>query len=68
VVLAGDGSKVDVLGATIRFQGVQDGRAALRVGVQDVYCRQGQNVSTGSLRLECTAVTDDRVEFTVSVA
>jgi hypothetical protein len=67
VVLAGDGSKVDVLGATIRFRGVQDGRASLRVGGQDVSCRQGENVSSGSLRLECTAVTDNRVEFIVSV-
>ena len=68
MVLAGDGSQVDVLGATISFHGVQDGRAALRVGEQDVSCTQGQSVSSGSLRLDCTIVTDNRVEFTVSIA
>jgi hypothetical protein len=68
VVLAGDGSHVDVLGATISFHGVQGGRAALRVGGQDVSCTQGQSVSSGSLRLACTAVTGSSVEFIVSVA
>jgi len=68
VVLAGDGSKVAVLGSTISFHGVQDGRAALRVGEQDVFCGQGQSLLSGSLRLECTTVTADSVEFTVSVS
>jgi hypothetical protein len=67
VVLAGDGSRVDVLGATISFHGVRGGRATLRVGEQDVSCTQGQSVSSGSLQLECRIVTDDRVEFTVSI-
>jgi hypothetical protein len=68
VVLAGDGSEVEVLDSRISFHGVRDGRAALRVGAQDVSCTHGQSVSSGSLRLECTAVTGSSVEFTVSVA
>jgi len=66
VVLAGTGSHVRVLDTTISFQGVQDGRAALRVGEQDVSCARGQSLLSGSLRLECTTVSDSRVEFTVS--
>ena len=68
MVLAGGGSQVAVLGTTISFHGVQDGRATLRVGEQDVSCTQGQSVLSGSLRLDCAIVTDNRVEFTVAIA
>src|SRR4051794_4387551 len=68
VTLAGNGSSVDVFGATISFRTIQDGQATLRVGDQDVSCRQGQMVSVGSLWIECAAVTDNRVEFTVSTS
>jgi hypothetical protein len=68
VTLAGNGSTVDVLGTTISFRTIQDGQATLRVGDQDVSCRQGQRVSVGSLWIECTAVTDNRVKFTVSTS
>jgi len=68
VTLAGDGSKVEVFGATISLRGLQDGQAALRVGDQDVFCRPGQRISLGSLRLECTAIAANSVEFTVSVS
>jgi hypothetical protein len=68
VTLAGNGSAVDVFGTTISFRSIQDGQATLRVGDQDVSCRQGQRVSVGSLWIECTAVTDNRVKFTVSTS
>jgi hypothetical protein len=68
VTLAGDGSKVEVFGATISLRGLQDGQAALRVGDQDVFCRPGQRISLGSLRLACTAIAANSVEFTVSVS
>ena len=68
VTLGGNGSKVEVFGATISLRGLQDGQAALRVGDQDVFCRPGQRISLGSLRLECTAIAADSVEFTVSVS
>src|SRR3954451_22783075 len=68
VTLAGNGSTVDVLGTTISFRTIQDGQATLRVFDQDVSCRQGQRVSVGSLWIECTAVTDNRVKFTVSTS
>jgi hypothetical protein len=68
VVLAGTGSQVHVLDTTISLQGIQDGRAALRVGDHDVSCTRGQRVSSDSLRLECRTVTDSSVEFTVSIA
>jgi len=68
VTLAGNGSTVDVLGTTISFRTIQDGQATLRVGDQDVSCRQGQRISVGSLWIDCTAVTDNRVKFTVSTS
>jgi hypothetical protein len=67
VTLAGSGSRATLLGTTISFLGVQDGRAGLRVGEQDVSCAPGQRVSSGPLDLECSAVGADRVEFTASV-
>ena len=68
VKLAGDGSKAKVFGTAITFRGVQDGRATLRVGNRDVSCAPGQTVSSGGLRLKCTAVGDDSVEFTARAA
>src|SRR3954453_23045797 len=66
VTLGGNGSKVEVFGPTISLRGLQGGQAALRVGDQDVFCRPGQRISLGSLRLECTAIAANSVEFTVS--
>src|SRR3954447_13428802 len=68
VTLGGNGSRVEVFGAKISLRGLQGGQAALRVGDQDVFCRPGQRISLGSLRLECTAIAADSVEFTVSVS
>jgi len=66
VALAGAGSKVDVLGTTIVLRGVRDGTAELRVGGHDISCPQGQRISMSSLRLDCTAVTSNGVQLTVS--
>ncbi|MEX5720916.1 hypothetical protein [Geodermatophilus maliterrae] len=67
MTLAGSGSTATVFGTTISFGGVQDGRAGLRVGEQDVSCAPGQTVSSGPLDLECTAVGADSVDFTASL-
>ncbi len=67
VTLAGGGSTATVLGTTISFLGVRDGRARLRVGEEDVSCAPGQRVSSGVLTIECTAVGDDGVDLTVTL-
>ena len=67
VTLSGDGSEVDILGTSLAFGGVQDGRAELRVGNASVSCAQGETVSAGPLSLECTSVGEDSVEVTASL-
>ena len=63
VTLAGSGSMATVLGATIAFVAVHDGRATLRVDDQEVSCAEGETVSAGGLQLRCTTVTGDSVTF-----
>jgi len=67
VTLSGDGASAEILGTDLAFGGVENGRATLRVGDQEVSCAQGENVSAGPLSLECTTVTDDSVELTASI-
>jgi hypothetical protein len=67
VTLNGDGAEVDILGTTLRFGGVQDGRASLGVGDVSVSCAEGETVTAGPLQLECTSVTDDSVELSASL-
>ncbi|WP_139246013.1 hypothetical protein [Geodermatophilus amargosae] len=67
MTLAGSGSSATVLGTTISYLGVQDGRARLRVGEVDVSCAPGQRVSSGPLDLECRTVGSDSVDFTASL-
>ncbi|MGK5111136.1 MULTISPECIES: hypothetical protein [unclassified Geodermatophilus] len=67
VTLDGDGSEVEILGTSLAFGGVQDGRASLRVGDASVSCAQGETVSAGPLTLECTTVGTDSVEVTASL-
>jgi hypothetical protein len=67
VTLSGDGSEVEILGTTLAFGGVQDGRAELRVGNAGVSCAQGETVNAGPLSLECTSVQDNSVEVTASL-
>ena len=67
VVLEGTDAQVDVLGTTLTFSGTQDGRASLGVAGASVSCAEGENVAAGPLDLECTSVTEDRVELTASL-
>jgi hypothetical protein len=64
--LSGDGAEAKVLGTTLAFGGVRDGRATLSVGDASVSCAQGESVSAGPLSLTCTTVTEDSVEVTAS--
>jgi hypothetical protein len=68
VTLTGDGAKADILGNTLSFAGVKDGRATLSVGDASVSCAQGESVSAGPLTLQCTTVTDNSVELTASLS
>ena len=67
VTLAGNGSRAIVLGTAISLLGVRDGRAALRVGEEDVTCVPGQRVPSGPLDLECRAVGGDGVDLTATL-
>jgi hypothetical protein len=65
--LDGDGAKAKILGTTVTFGGVQDGRATLGVGDKSVSCAEGEKVSAGPLSVTCTSVTEDAVEVTASL-
>jgi hypothetical protein len=67
VTLSGEGAEAEILGTTLSFDGVQDGRASLSVAGAGVSCAEGESVTAGSLELECTTVTDDSVELTASL-
>jgi hypothetical protein len=67
VTLSGDGAKADLLNTTVAFGGVDNGRATLRVGDQEVSCAQGESVQAGPLNLECTEVTENSVKLTASL-
>ena len=67
VTLTGAGAEADILGTTLTFGGVQDGRASLSVGGTEVSCGEGEAVTAGPLEVECSGVTDDSVELTASV-
>ena len=64
VTLAGAGSLARVFDTTIAFVAIRDRAATLRVADEEVVCREGAGVAAGPLRLECTGVTEDTVEFT----
>ena len=68
VILEGTDAQVDVLGTSVTFSGTQDGRASLGVAGANVSCAEGESVAAGPLELECTSVTEDRVELTASLA
>jgi hypothetical protein len=67
VTLTGKGAEADILGTTLTFGGVQDGRASLSVGDASVSCGEGETVTAGPLQLECSSVTGDSVELTASL-
>jgi hypothetical protein len=65
--LSGDGARAEILGTTLEFGGVQDGRATLGVGDASVSCSEGESVGVGPLSVTCTSVTDDAVEITAEL-
>jgi spore coat protein U-like protein len=67
VTLTGEGAEAEILGTTLTFGGVQDGRAALSVGGASVSCGEGETVTAGPLQLECSSVTGDSVELTATL-
>jgi hypothetical protein len=67
VTLTGEGAEADILGTTLTFGGVQDGRASLSVGGASVSCGEGEAVTAGPLELECSSVTGDSVELTAAL-
>jgi hypothetical protein len=67
VTLSGEGAEAEVLGTTLSFGGVQDGKATLSVGNASVSCTQGETVNAGPLSLTCTTVEADSVELTASL-
>ncbi len=67
VTLSGEGAETEVLGTTLTFGGVQDGRASLSVGGASVTCGEGETVTAGPLELTCSSVTGDSVELTASL-
>jgi hypothetical protein len=67
VTLTGDGADADILGTTVTFGGVQDGRASLSVGGASVSCGEGETVTAGPLQVECSSVTGDSVELTATL-
>jgi hypothetical protein len=65
--LSGEGAEAEILGTTLSFDGVQDGRASLSVGGASVSCGEGESVTAGPLQLTCSSVTDDSVELTATL-
>ncbi len=66
VTLGGDGARAHVLGTTIAFRGIAGDRANLRVADRDITLAPSNEVTVGSLRLACTAVTRDTVSLTAT--
>ena len=67
VTLTGSDAQVEILGTSLAFGGVQDGRASLSVGNASISCAEGETVSAASLTLTCTTVEADSVELTASL-
>lgn len=65
--LSGNGAKAEILGTTVTFGGIQDGRASLSVAGASVSCAEGESVGAGPLQVECTTVTDDAVQITATL-
>ena len=67
VTLSGEGAKAEVLGTTLTFGGIQDGKASLSVGSASVSCGEGETVTAGPLELKCSGVTDDSVDLSATL-
>ncbi len=68
VTLSGDGAEAEILGTTLTFGGIQDGKASLSVGGASVSCGEGETVTAGPLSLECSSVTEDSVKLSASLS
>jgi hypothetical protein len=68
VALSGDGAEAKILGATLTFGGVKDGKASLSVGGAAVSCGEGETVTAGPLSLACSGVTEDSVKLSASLS
>jgi hypothetical protein len=66
VTLGGAGATVQVLDATISFDSIATGVAALHVDDQAVSLREGDTVAQGPVWLRCTRVTADDVTLVVT--
>jgi hypothetical protein len=67
VTLSGEGASVTVFRTQLALAGVDDGRATLRVGDNEISCAQGESVDAGPLSLECTEVSDESVKLTAAL-
>jgi hypothetical protein len=67
VTLTGQDREMEVLGTTVALESSEEGRAAIRVGNQELSCSQGESVSAGPLTVECTTVTADSVTLEASL-
>lgn len=67
VTLSGEGAQAEILGQTLTFGGIQDGRASLSVGGASVSCGEGESVTAGPMQIACSGVSDDSVELTASL-
>ena len=65
--LNSDVAEAEILGTTVSFGGIQDGRASLTAGGASVSCAEGESIGAGPLQIECTSVTEDAVEITASL-
>jgi hypothetical protein len=68
VTLSGDGAEAEILGTTLTFGGVENGKASLRVAGAAVSCGEGETVTAGPLSLACSSVTDDSVKLSASLS
>jgi hypothetical protein len=67
LTLSGDGAQAEVLGTQVALGAVENGRATVRVGDQELSCSQGERVSAGPVTVECTTVAQDSVTMTASL-
>ena len=66
-VTVSTGADVNVLGTQLSLKSVDNGQATLSVGDQTVSCGEGENVSAGPLRLQCSNIGSDSITLTASL-
>jgi hypothetical protein len=68
VTLAGEGSRVQVMGTGIAFGSIHDRRATIRVRDREVDLAEGETVVVDRVALRCTRVTRQTVTLEASPA